>query len=70
MTICLSVVLRLDKAFGLEVVDLAKDPLAAGRLARSTTRNSKLEKARVAFFMSSRTTAVTRRLEHHEGTAC
>ncbi len=38
------VVLRQDKAFGLEVVDLAKDPLAAGPLARSTTRNSKLTK--------------------------
>ncbi len=39
------VVLRQDKEFGLEVVDLAKDPLAAGPLARSTTRNSKLDKA-------------------------
>ena len=38
-------VLRQDKEFGLEVVDLAKDPLAAGPLARSTTRNSILDKA-------------------------
>ena len=30
-------VLRQDKEFGLAVVDLAKDPLAAGPLARSTT---------------------------------
>ncbi len=40
-----SLVLGQDKAFGLEVVDLAKDPLAAGPLARSTTRNSKLDEA-------------------------
>ncbi len=38
-------VLRQDKEFGLEVVDLAKDPLAAGPLARSTTRNLILDKA-------------------------
>jgi hypothetical protein len=35
-------VLRQDKKFGLEVVDLAKDPFAAGPLARSTTRTSNL----------------------------
>ncbi len=40
-------VLCQDKEFGLEVVDLAKDPLAAGPLARSTTRNSKPDKALV-----------------------
>jgi hypothetical protein len=40
-------VLRQDQEFGLEVVDLAKDPLAAGPLARSTTRNSNLDKALV-----------------------
>jgi hypothetical protein len=40
-------VLRQDKEFGLVVVDLAKDPLAAGPLARSTTRNSSLHKALV-----------------------
>ncbi len=40
-----ALVLRQDKEFGLEVVDLAKDPLAAGPLARSTTRNSNLDKA-------------------------
>jgi hypothetical protein len=34
-----------DKKFGVEVVDLAKDPLAAGPLARSTTRNSNPDKA-------------------------
>jgi hypothetical protein len=38
-------VLRQDKELGLLVVDLAKDPLAAGPLARSTTRNSNLDKA-------------------------
>ena len=37
--------LRQDKEFGVEVVDLAKDPLDAGPLARSTTRNLNLEKA-------------------------
>ncbi len=37
--------LRQDKEFGLVVVDLAKDPLAAGPLARSTTRDSNLDKA-------------------------
>ncbi len=41
--------LRQDQEFGLEVVDPAKDPLAAGPLARSNTRNSKLDKARVYF---------------------
>jgi hypothetical protein len=41
----MSVVLRQDKEFELEVVDLAKDPLAAGPLARSTARNLNLEKA-------------------------
>jgi hypothetical protein len=40
-----ALVLREDKEFGLEVVDLAKDPLAAGPLARSTTRNLNLDKA-------------------------
>ena len=40
--------LRHDKGFELVVVDLAKDPLAAGPLARSTTRNSNLDKALVA----------------------
>ena len=38
-------VLRKDEAFELEVVDLAKDPLATGPFARSTTENSSLEKA-------------------------
>ncbi len=38
-------VLRQDKEFGLNVVDLAKDPIATGPLARSTTRNSKLDRA-------------------------
>jgi hypothetical protein len=38
-------VLRQDKEFGLDVVDLAKDPLAAGPLARSTTRNLNLDEA-------------------------
>ena len=38
-------VLRQDKEFGLEVVDLAKDPFSAGPLARSTTRNLILDKA-------------------------
>jgi hypothetical protein len=42
-------VLRQDKEFGLEVVDLAKDPLPAGPLARSTTRNLNLDKALVTF---------------------
>ncbi len=37
--------LRQDKEFGLDVVDLAKDPLAAGPLARSTTRNLNLDEA-------------------------
>ncbi len=37
--------LRQDKEFELDVVDLAKDPLAAGPLARSTTRNSKPDNA-------------------------
>ncbi len=36
---------RQDKEFGLDVVDLAKDPVAAGPSARSTTRNAKLDKA-------------------------
>jgi hypothetical protein len=40
-----TLVFRQDKEFGLVVVDLAKDPLAAGPLARSTTRNSNLDKA-------------------------
>ncbi len=39
--------LRQDKEFGLNVVDLAKDPIATGPLARSTTRNSKLDRALV-----------------------
>ena len=38
-------VLRHEKEFGVKVVDLAKDPFAAGPLARSTTRNSSLDKA-------------------------
>jgi hypothetical protein len=38
-------VLRQDMEFGLVVVDLAKDPLVAGPLARSTTRNLNLDKA-------------------------
>jgi hypothetical protein len=38
-------VLHQDKEFGLEVVDLAKDPLAAGTLARSTTQNLNHDKA-------------------------
>ena len=40
-------VLRQDEEFGLVVVDLAKDPLAAGPLARSTPRNLNLDKALV-----------------------
>jgi hypothetical protein len=40
-----TLVFRQDKEFGLVVVDLAKDPLAAGPLARSTTRNSNPDKA-------------------------
>jgi hypothetical protein len=46
-------VLRQDKEFALEVVDLAKDPLAAGPLARSTTRNLIFDKALVAAFMKT-----------------
>jgi hypothetical protein len=42
--------LRQDKEFGLVVVDLAKDPLVAGPLARSSTRNSNLDKALLYFF--------------------
>ncbi len=38
-------VLLQDQEFGLEVVDPAKDPVAAGPLARSTTRNSNPDKA-------------------------
>jgi hypothetical protein len=38
-------VLRQENEFGLVVVDLAKHPLAAGTLARSTIRNSNLDKA-------------------------
>ncbi len=41
----LILVLRQDKKIGLEVVDLAKDPLAAGPLAGSITQKSKLDKA-------------------------
>jgi hypothetical protein len=37
-----------DKVFVLDVVDLAKDPFAAGPLARSTIRNLNLGKAREA----------------------
>jgi hypothetical protein len=33
------------KKDGLDVVDLAKDPFTAGPLARSTTPESKLDKA-------------------------
>jgi hypothetical protein len=44
-----ALVLRQDKEFGLEVVDLAEDPLAAGPLARSTTRNLILDKALADF---------------------
>ena len=40
-----ALVLRQDKEFGVVVVDLAKDPLAAGPLARSTTRDSNLDNA-------------------------
>ncbi len=36
-----------DKVFGLEVVDLAKDPLDSGPLVRSTTRNLNPGKALV-----------------------
>ena len=42
-----------DKEFGLEVVDLAKDPFDAGPLARSTTRSLILDKALVAAFMKT-----------------
>jgi hypothetical protein len=45
-----NLVLRQDKEFGLAVVDLAKDPLAAGPLARSTTRNSIPDKALATTF--------------------
>jgi hypothetical protein len=41
--------LRQDNEYRVEVVDLAKDPLAAGPLARSTTRNSNLDKALAPF---------------------
>jgi hypothetical protein len=41
----MSHVRRQEKDFALEVVDLAKDPLAAGPLARSTTRHSILANA-------------------------
>ncbi len=41
-------VLRQENEYGLEVVDLAKDPLAAGPLAGATTRNSKPDKVKSA----------------------
>jgi hypothetical protein len=46
----IDLVLRQDKDLGLEVVDLAKDPIAAGPLARPTTRNSNPDKALVSSF--------------------
>jgi hypothetical protein len=48
-----TLLLRQDKEFGLVVVDLAKDPLAAGPLARSTTRNSNLDQALASCLMPS-----------------
>lgn len=42
-------VLRQNKEFELDVVDLAKDPVPAGPLARSTTRNSHLDEAESRF---------------------
>ena len=39
-----------DEEFGLAVVDPAKDPVAAGPLARFTTRNSHPDKALVRQF--------------------
>ena len=57
--------LRHDKGFELVVVDLAKDPLAAGPLARSTTRNSSLDKA-VAELMRIRMPAMGRMDPHGE----
>jgi hypothetical protein len=46
-SLCETLVIRQDKEFVLEVVDLAKDPLAAGPLARFTTRNLILDIALV-----------------------
>ncbi len=39
--------LRQDEAFRLEVADPAKDPVAEGPLATSTTRNSKCEQSTI-----------------------
>ena len=46
-------VLRQDKELGADVVDLAKDPLAAGPLARSTTGVSNLDKALARSFLTT-----------------
>ena len=44
-------VVRQAQGLGLEVVDLVKDPNAAGPLTRSTTLKSNLDKALVALIL-------------------